>query len=97
MKHSLINPNQINFNGLGFYDNPARYEEFYVELDDDLKIPLQFKGTECSFLFRVPTRREIGKCQNFDMTIYHKWYPQSIYLNKIRNISQARSLKRSVF
>ena len=40
MKHSLINPNQIRSNVLVFYDNPARYEEFYVELDDNLKIPL---------------------------------------------------------
>ena len=41
MNHSLINPNQIRFNGLEFYDNPARDDEFYVQLDDGLKIPLK--------------------------------------------------------
>ena len=28
MRHSLINPNQVRFNGLDFFDNPARDEEF---------------------------------------------------------------------
>ena len=39
MNHRLINPNHIRFNGLKFYDKPARDEEFYVELDDNLNIP----------------------------------------------------------
>ena len=97
MKHRLINPNHINFNGLYFYDNPARYEEFYVELDDDLKITFQFKKTKCTFLSHVPTQRELGTCHNFDMTSDHEWDPQSIDINKISKISQDRRLKPSVF
>ena len=31
------------------------------------------------------------------MTSEHEWYPQSIDINKIRNISQARRLNNSVF
>ena len=83
MKHSLINPNQIRSNGLDFYEKHARYEEFYVELDDNLKITLQFKGNKCNFLFHVPTQQEIEKSQNFDMMSEHEWDPQSINLNKI--------------
>ena len=97
MNHSLINPNHIRFNGLKSYDKPARDEEFYVELDDDLKITLQFKKTKCTFLSHVPTQRELGTCHNFDMASDHKWDPQSIELYKICKISQARSLKRSIF
>ena len=97
MKHSLINPNQIRFNGLDFYDNPSRYEEFYVELDDDMKIPLQFKVTKYTFLLRVMTRRELETCYNFDMKSDHEWDPESIDLNNIRKISQSRQIKRYVF
>ena len=79
-----------------FYDNPARDEDFYVELDDNLRIPLQFKGTKCTFLSRVLTRQELETRQNFDMTSDHEWDPQSIDINNIRKISQARRLKRSV-
>ena len=67
MKHSPINPNQICSNGLDFYENPAINEEFYVELDDNLNIPLKLKGTKCNFLLRVPTRKELETCQNFDI------------------------------
>ena len=53
IKHSFINPNQSRSNVLYFYDNPARDEDFYVYLDDNLKIPLQFKDTKCTFLSLV--------------------------------------------
>ena len=36
MKHIIINPNNICFNFLAFYDNPAIDADFYVELNDDL-------------------------------------------------------------
>ena len=96
MKHSLINPNQIRSDGLEFYDKLAIYEEFYVELDDNLKITLQFKGNKCNFLLRVPTRQDIEKCQNFDTMSDKKWDPQSIDLNNIQKISQDRRIKCSV-
>ena len=72
MKHSLINPNQIRSNVLEFYDILARDEDFYVELDDNLRIPLQFKGTKYTFLLHVPTRKYLESCQNFDMTSDHE-------------------------
>ena len=72
MNHRLITPNHIRFNGLKFYDKPARDEEFYVELDDDLNITLQFKGTKCTFIWSVTTQREIETCQNFDMSSDHE-------------------------
>ena len=86
MRHSLINPNQIRFNGLEFYDNPDRDEDFNVELDDDLKIPLRFKEIKCTFILHVPTRRELETFHNFDMTSDHKWEPQSIDLDNIFKI-----------
>ena len=96
MKHSLVNPNYTDHSVPFIYENPARYEEFYVELYDKLKIPLQFKENKSNFLSRVPTRQELGTCQYFDVTSDSGWDPQSIDLNKILKISQARSIKCSV-
>ena len=97
IKHRIINTNQICVNGLEFYDNPSIYEEFYVQLDDDMNIPLQFKVTKYTFLLRVMTRRELETYHNFDMKSDHEWDPESIDLNKIRKISQSRQIKRYVF
>ena len=72
MKYRFINTNNICYNGLDFYENPARDDKFYVEIDDDLKIPFQLKGTKCTFLLHVPTRQELETCQNFDMTSDHE-------------------------
>ena len=97
MKYSPIKPNQIRSNGLDFYDNPYRYEYFHVGQDDNLKVPLQFKGTKCTFLSHVLTQLELGTCQHFEITSDHKWDPQYIDLNMICKISKFRRLKRSVF
>ena len=80
-----------------FMNNLAIDEDFSVELYDDLKISLQFEGGKCTFLWRVPTLRELETCQHFDMTSDHKWDSESIDINNIRKISQARRLMRSVF
>ena len=96
MKHSLINTNYICSNGLEFYDNTDRDEEFYAELDDYLKITLQFKETKCTFIPHVLTQQELETCHHFDMTSDQECYPQYIDLNNIFKISQVRKLKRSV-
>ena len=75
MNHSLTIPDKIRFNGLGFYDNHDRDEEFYFELDDYLNIPLRYKGDKCTFLSRVPTQRELETSQHFYMMSDHKWDP----------------------
>ena len=49
MQHSLINPNQVRFNGINLFNNPVRGEGLYIEVDDESAIPLQFNGTKCVF------------------------------------------------
>ena len=91
MKHSLINPNQIRFNGLDFWDNPLRDDELYMELDDDLRIPLQFKGTKCVFTSRVPTKEELNTCIHYHITSSDTWEPTDIDLNTIKRISSTNT------
>ena len=88
MNHSLINPNQIRFNGLDFFDNMIRDDELYIEMNDELNIPVQFKGTKCIFLSLVPTHAELEMCQHFYMKSNNKWNPDSVNLRELRKISQ---------
>ena len=97
MKHSLINPNQIRFSGLDFFDNPIRDEELYAEMSDNLVIPLTFKGTKCVFSSRVPTRFELDTCQHYEMTSQREWNPDSVNLRELRKVSQTSVVHRSVY
>ena len=71
MKHSLTNPNQVQFNVLDFFDNPIHDDELYIKIDNELNVPVQFKGNKCIFLSRLTTRAEIDMCQHFDMTSHN--------------------------
>ena len=39
-QHLLINPNQVQFHGLDFFDNPIRDNELCIKVDDKTSIPL---------------------------------------------------------
>ena len=94
MKHSLINPNQVRYSGLDFYDNPARDDELFMELDDGLHLPLRYKGTKCVFSSRVPTHAELSNCTHYEMTSRDEWDPDSVDLSNIRKLAQSESRKR---
>ena len=86
MKHSLVNPNQIRFNGLELFNNPIRDDEMYIEMDDELNFPIQLKGAKCIFSSRVPKRAELGTCQNFDMTVHNEWNTDSFNIRDLSKI-----------
>ena len=88
MKHSLVNPNQIRFNGLELFNNPIRDDEMYIEMDDELNIPVQFKGTKCIFLSLVPTQTELDTFRHFYIMIHNEWNPDSINIRDLSKISQ---------
>ena len=90
MQHSLINPNQVRFHRLDLFDNPVCTEKLYIEVDDETAIPLQSKGTKCVFKSRVPTCCDLESCSDYDMKIDAECYPQSVYLQSLRNISEVK-------
>ena len=96
MKHSLINPNQVRHCSLNFYDNSARDDELYMELEDGLCLLLRYKGTKCVFNSRVPTHAELSSCVHYEMTSRDEWDPESVDLSNIRKLSQSRSRKRKM-
>ena len=87
MKHSLINPNQIRFNGLDFWDNPMRDENLCIEIDEDLFIDLRCKGTKLQFTSKVPTRTKLHTCQRFELTSEKEWNPETVDLSMMHRIS----------
>ena len=72
MKHSFINTNHIKFNVLELFDNMIRENDLYIEMDDELNVPVQFNGTKCIFLSRIPTRAELDTCRQFDMPSHNE-------------------------
>ena len=40
MNNSLINPNHIRFDGLDFFENPILDDELYIEMYDELNVPV---------------------------------------------------------
>ncbi len=98
MKHSLINPSKVHFNGLDFFDDPVRDEELlYVGINDELVIPVKFKGTKCIFDSRVPTRQELESCPHFEMTSSREWIPNTVNLCDLRKLSQTTTIRRSIY
>ena len=61
--HSLLNPNQLRSNGLGFWDNPFDHNHsLCIETNCGIIIPLSIEGTKLSFRSRVPTTFELNTC-----------------------------------
>ena len=57
LDHSLINPNQVRFNGVGFWDDPYDdMDELGIEVyNKDITIPMHFSCTKLMFESTVPT------------------------------------------
>ena len=88
MKFIPINPNKIRFDGLDFFENPIFDEDLYIEMDDELNVTVQFKGTKCIFSSRVPTCAELDICPQFYITSHNEWNPYPVNIRDLRKISQ---------
>ena len=98
MNHSLINPNQIRFNGLDFFDNPTRDEQLCIQIGDDLFLPLDFKGTKCLFESRSPSRDELNNCVHLHLTSTKEWEPSEVDLRSLYKISETKkAVQRMVY
>ena len=84
MKHSLINPNHILFNVLDFFENIICDDELYIEMDDELNVPVQFKEIKCIFLSRVSTCAKLDTLRQFYMISHNEWNPYSVNICDLR-------------
>ena len=77
LDHSLLNPNQVKFNGVGFWDNPYDYmyelgKEVYKK---DVTISMPFSGTKLIFESKVSTENELNVLPHLILTSRQTWNP----------------------
>ena len=94
MNHSLINPNQVRYHGLDFFDNPVRDKTLYMQADDDVNIPLHYEGTKCLFKSRSPTQNEINNCPHLHITSNIEWDPATVDLRSLYCISSVKKAQQ---
>ena len=84
LDHSLINPNQIRYNGLDYWDNPYdRRHGLCIDIDRGPMIDLTLDGTKVSFISRAPTQNELDTCEYIEMTSSLNWDPQDVKLGEM--------------
>ena len=85
LDHTLINPNQIRFNRVDYWDNPFDQERsLSIQIPDLLNIYLHLQGTKVQFITRSPTRSEIETIPHehrIDLTSKLEWEPTKILLS----------------
>ena len=84
LDHSLINPNQVRFNGVGFWDNPYDdMHELSIELyEKDVTIPMHFNGTKLVFESTVPSEQELNVLPHLILTSSNPWDPGDVILGQ---------------
>ena len=82
LDHTLVNPNQVQYNGIPFWDNPFDEERgLCIHASESLYIPLQMKGSKIHFTSRSPTKRELHECPRIEMTSQRPWDPKNVQLS----------------
>ena len=83
LDHSLLNPNQLRHNHIGYWDNfYDKANPLNIEIPDTLTIPLHVNGTKISFTSRTPTNNELANYMHIELTNVAPWSPQLITLGQ---------------
>ena len=95
MNHSLINPNQVRYNNLEFWDNPLdKRQALRINSPGELNIPLKHKVTSLSLKSRVPIKDELSLCHQVEMTSPNPWERYEVRLGKV---SKSKHVDRNMF
>ena len=91
LDHSLINPNQIRHNNIGYWNNPYDQDNpLSIEIPDTLSIPLNTKGTKILFETRTPTTDELENCLKIELTSMNEWNPHTLDMSNKQPIDVAQ-------
>jgi len=85
LTHTLINPNQIRHNGIGFWDNPYdSSHQLSIDIDEHgLTIPMKYQGTKLTFHSSLPTEQELNELQHIELTSSQLWNPGDVQLGEM--------------
>ena len=86
LDHSLINPNQVRHNGVGFWDNPYdQAHKLEIEIyEKNVSIPMQYYGTKLAFESTTPTEHELNVLPHVTLTSSIQWNPGEVVLGKVQ-------------
>jgi hypothetical protein len=96
---SLLNPNQLRFNGVGVFDTPKQFDKdsLHAIVAEGLTIPLDMLGVCSGFESRQPTDRELENCPRIDLTSDLEWDPSSDFLASREEDAIRRTVRRVQF
>jgi hypothetical protein len=93
LEHSLINPNQIRYDGHSLCDDPwdRRRSLGLVERDYNIFIPFQTRGTVIHFESRVPSVKELNTLPRLVLTEDTLWDPSTVTFRPTSSEDAARN------
>ena len=76
LKHSLINPNQVRYNGVRVMDDPTQNGLGIHTKDNHIK--MRMRGIVCYTNTRVPSAQELLECDRIVLTSAEGWDPRNV-------------------
>jgi len=76
LKHSLINPNQVRYNGIRVMDDPTQNGLGIHTKDNHIK--MKMRGIVCYANTRVPSPQELLECDRIILTSAEGWDPRNV-------------------
>ena len=86
MSHSLLNPNQMRYNGVTVHDNPFDSHNPLSVEHDEVTLPLSISGTTIFLDTRTPTQHELDNCPHLHLTSEAEWNPQTVHLASTQSV-----------
>ena len=86
LSHSLLNPNQLRFNGVSVWDNPFDTNNPLSIEHDDVHIPLMISGTNIFLDTRTPTQHELDNRPHLHLTCETEWNPHTVRLASTQSV-----------
>ena len=92
LSHSLLNQNQLRYNGVMVQDNPFDTTKPLSITHSDLSIPLLLSGTNIFLETRTPSQQELDNCPHVHLTCDSEWNPQTVRLASTRSVEAEASI-----
>jgi hypothetical protein len=91
---TLLNPNQMKFNGILVDDAPKFLHQSSThsiyDSQSDFRIPLKLRGIHSSFISHAPSKQELEECHWIESTGEVYWDPSSDAFEKNESIINHR-------
>jgi hypothetical protein len=86
ISHSLLNPNQMRYNGVTVHDNPFNSHNPLSVEHDEANLPLSISSTNIFLDTPTPTQHELHNCPHLHLTSESEWNPQTVCLASTQSV-----------